>query len=266
VTLFGRKFIIISALCLTIGCRAFNNSSNGDTNTSVSQTQAGETSTSNKPNADEAAATNTSEDNTQPIDINDNFRIDLLGEALGKHIITQLEPKLINYQANIKSSNTIASTESGHFSYSQTIMGSKGGKLELTANGNYQKIKSTSGETDTYFEPSTLNIDGLNYNERSECGHEYKVNGHVRCILQGNYKENVQKLNISGQCYTHTGGTLDNLKYSLSDGIHKVRYTVTVNIVGTGTVFESYKWGGSTWVDGIPTKTTHPANGTNICD
>lgn len=191
------------------------------------------------------------------IDSKDYFRIDLLREGLGRSIVPLLNPSHLSFDKLTEKSASSPNflLESGNLRFDQVLGGISPGESAVHLDGPYQKLSTSSGSQVISFGPVTVNLNVHNLNVSSACGYRVSLTGQVRCTLSGVFDGSTQMVDATGQCMTHSNGTLDNLRVDVGSGnIHTVRYAVGVKIHGSPLDWKAYTWSGSPHVNGLSAK------------
>lgn len=180
-------------------------------------------------------------------------RLDLLREVLGRSILAKIDLNGLNFNKDPSqsSANSSFSAEVGKVEFKQVFSEPNQGQLRILAQGDYQKMATTSGPQLLYLNPLTVDLEYTAYSPQSLCVQKLQVTGKVQCTLALIYGYAADTLDVSGQCWSHTGGVLDNLQLALGNDVHRVRYEIAVKGHGLGREFKVYQWTGAASVDGV---------------
>lgn len=248
-------FVVCGLLALVVlgaGCRALK-----DDAPSQSSTAAPATSPTTAPAAGASApvASPPSSPTTAspPPEAVTAFRLDLIREALGRTVLTQVEPKNLIFHKNTAQGveNPNYFSETGKFEFSQALGEPNKGQLVVAASGGYQKITTASGPQLLYLSPAIVDVEFKAYSLSTLCGQGIQLTGKVHCTLALVYGYAADTIDVSGQCMSHTNGVMDNLLMGMGSDYYKARYSVQVKGHGAAREFKTYQWSGAASLDGM---------------
>lgn len=201
----------------------------------------------------------------RPSDVADVF---VLQAALGREFLPLIDGGLLIFEkAATKGTETPnILLEGGKMTLNQSLQKTEGGQGTIAATGAYQKLGTTSGETALYANKVIIDFNFNALQIKSPCDDTISLSGNLRCTLNGTYTYGTHILNGSGQCMTHSGGSLDNLRLDINGTPHKVRYNLGYKVNGDPSDWRSYQWSGAAFVGGIKADLTHLANQQDNCN
>lgn len=260
--------LLLVATLLSVGCRAMSDKAGSAPSASPAPTGAPPKPTAPPPKPAAPSQSSPTPKPSKDIDFKENFRKDLLREALGRASLALLNSANLVYE---KTSDKGAATpnfwtEFGKIRFDQVLGTVASGASTLHIGGPYHRVVTTSGPQVTSFGPLAVDLSAHDLGVASTCGHDILVNGAVRCTVSGVYDHSSQVMDASGQCMTHTGGVLDNLRLDIGGGIHTARYVLSIKAHGNPLSWSSYTWTGMAYINGLKTELPDTSSKTYKCD
>lgn len=253
--------VIVSTL---FGCRAMSNDGTQGPVASQSPTPM---ETPNTPTPPPSPAISPSTQ-TNIVDNKGVSDVLLLREALGERLLALIDGHAMTLQkiTSVNTSTPNIIIEDGKLTFDQTIQGQGGGVGTIHASGTYQKLGTASGEGALLAKSTIIDFDFNKLQIISACYSTATLTGRVRCTLNVTYNYGTHTLTGSGQCMTHTEGSIDNLRIDIAGEPHKIRYVLGFKVHGDPADWGAYQWAGTAYVSGINVDITHLNDSVYTCN